>query len=143
MPTPTFGSDELAQFRKTFFEECTELLADLEERLGALTAFSGDIESLNAIFRAVHSVKAGAGAFGYSVLVGFAHRFEALLDRLRDGTADLDERTLAALVAAAGPVLIHLLNRRRFRVVQWAAMDFLRQAVRRSRRILRRPRAAA
>jgi two-component system chemotaxis sensor kinase CheA len=101
MPTPTFGSDELAQFRKTFFEECTELLADLEERLGALAAFSGDIESLNAIFRAVHSVKAGAGAFGYSVLVGFAHRFEALLDRLRDGKADLDERTLAALVAAA------------------------------------------
>ncbi|WP_156899267.1 chemotaxis protein CheA [Pleomorphomonas koreensis] len=101
MPTPTFGSDELAQFRKTFFEECTELLADLEERLGALAAFSGDIESLNAIFRAVHSVKAGAGAFGYSVLVGFAHRFEALLDRLRDGKAELDERTLAALVAAA------------------------------------------
>ncbi len=44
---------------------------------------------------------------------------------------------LAALVAAAGPVLIHLLNRRRFRVVEWAAMDFLRQAVQRSRRVLR------
>jgi hypothetical protein len=43
----------------------------------------------------------------------------------------------AALVAAAGPVLIHLLNRRRFRVVEWAAMDFLRQAVQRSRRVLR------
>lgn len=101
MSTPTFGSDELAQFRRTFFEECTELLTDLEERLGALVAFSSDVESLNAIFRAVHSVKAGAGAFGYTVLVGFAHRFEALLDRLRDGKAELDERTLAALVAAA------------------------------------------
>jgi two-component system chemotaxis sensor kinase CheA len=101
MSTPSFGSDELAQFRRTFFEECTELLADLEERLGALAAFSSDIEGLNAIFRAVHSVKAGAGAFGYTVLVGFAHRFEALLDRLRDGKAELDERTLAALVAAA------------------------------------------
>lgn len=44
---------------------------------------------------------------------------------------------IAGLAAAAGPVLIHLLNRRRFRVVQWAAMDFLREAVRRSRRILR------
>lgn len=101
MSTPTFGSDELSQFRRTFFEECTELLADLEERLGALVAFSSDVESLNAIFRAVHSVKAGAGAFGYTVLVGFAHRFEALLDRLRDGKAELDERTLAVLVAAA------------------------------------------
>ncbi|MBS1165155.1 MAG: CheA signal transduction histidine kinase [Proteobacteria bacterium] len=101
MSTPTFGSDELAQFRRTFFEECTELLADLEERLGALVVSSSDVESLNAIFRAVHSVKAGAGAFGYTVLVGFAHRFEALLDRLRDGKAELDERTLVSLVAAA------------------------------------------
>jgi len=44
---------------------------------------------------------------------------------------------LAGLALAAGPLLIHLLNRQRYRVVRWAAMDFLRQAVRRSRRILR------
>jgi hypothetical protein len=43
---------------------------------------------------------------------------------------------LAGLVCAAGPVIIHLLNRRRFRVVQWAAMDFLREAIQRNRRIL-------
>jgi hypothetical protein len=43
---------------------------------------------------------------------------------------------IAGLVAAAGPIAIHLLNRRRYRVVEWAAMDFLRQAIRRSRRIL-------
>lgn len=44
---------------------------------------------------------------------------------------------VAGLVAAAGPVLIHLLNRRRYRVVQWAAMDFLREAIFRNRRIMR------
>ncbi|HND52479.1 MAG TPA: BatA domain-containing protein, partial [Pirellulaceae bacterium] len=43
---------------------------------------------------------------------------------------------LAGSIAAAGPVLIHLLNRRRYRTVQWAAMDFLREAVKRNRRIL-------
>ena len=43
---------------------------------------------------------------------------------------------IAGLAAAAGPVLIHLLNRRRYRVVSWAAMDFLRQAVHRSRKIM-------
>ena len=42
----------------------------------------------------------------------------------------------AGLLLAAGPLIIHLLNRRRFRVVQWAAMDFLRQALERNRRIL-------
>src|SRR5688572_33367332 len=43
---------------------------------------------------------------------------------------------IAGLLAAAGPVIIHLLNRRRYRTVQWAAMDFLREALQRNRRIL-------
>ncbi|HET6423095.1 MAG TPA: BatA domain-containing protein [Planctomycetaceae bacterium] len=43
---------------------------------------------------------------------------------------------LAGLAAAAGPVIIHLFNRRRFRVLPWAAMDFLREALERHRRVL-------
>lgn len=42
----------------------------------------------------------------------------------------------AGALCAAGPIIIHLLNRRRYRVVKWAAMDFLRQALQRNRRIL-------
>jgi hypothetical protein len=42
----------------------------------------------------------------------------------------------AGAIFAAGPVIIHLLNRRRYRVVQWAAMDFLKEAMQRNRRIL-------
>jgi len=42
----------------------------------------------------------------------------------------------AGLVCAAGPFLIHLLNRRRYRVVHWAAMDFLREAIQRNRKFL-------
>lgn len=43
---------------------------------------------------------------------------------------------LAGAICAAGPLIIHLLNRRRFRTVEWAAMDFLREALQRNRRIL-------
>lgn len=42
----------------------------------------------------------------------------------------------AGLACAAVPIIIHLLNRRRFKTVQWAAMDFLRQALQRNRRIM-------
>jgi hypothetical protein len=42
----------------------------------------------------------------------------------------------AGAICALGPVIIHLLNRRRYRVVQWAAMDFLREAMQRNRRIM-------
>jgi hypothetical protein len=43
---------------------------------------------------------------------------------------------IAGAACALGPVIIHLLNRRRFREVHWAAMDFLREAVQRNRRIM-------
>ncbi|MBI1347751.1 VWA domain-containing protein [bacterium] len=43
---------------------------------------------------------------------------------------------LAGILAAAGPVIVHLLNRRRFRVVAWGAMDFLRQAMQRQRKAI-------
>jgi hypothetical protein len=42
----------------------------------------------------------------------------------------------AGAICALGPVIIHLLNRRRYKVVQWAAMDFLREAMQRNRRIM-------
>ena len=43
---------------------------------------------------------------------------------------------IAGGLCALGPIIIHLLNRRRFKVVQWAAMDFLREAMQRNRRIM-------
>lgn len=49
---------------------------------------------------------------------------------------DASSFAIAGALAAAGPIIIHLLNRRRFRVVDWAAMDFLREALERNRRIL-------
>src|SRR3954447_23186138 len=43
---------------------------------------------------------------------------------------------IAGVSAAAATVAIHLLNRRRYRTVEWAAMDFLREALKRNRRVL-------
>ena len=99
------------RFRTTFFEECAEILADLEAHLARVQSEPLDAESLNAVFRAAHSIKAGAGAFGYTDLVRFTHAFEALLDRMRAGEIGQSEQVaqvlvragdiLAALVAAA------------------------------------------
>lgn len=49
---------------------------------------------------------------------------------------DASTFAIAGAIAAAGPIIIHLLNRRRFRVVDWAAMDFLREALERNRRVM-------
>ena len=49
---------------------------------------------------------------------------------------DASSFAIAGAIAAAGPILIHLLNRRRFKTVNWAAMDFLREAIERNRKVL-------
>ncbi|WP_407049775.1 chemotaxis protein CheA [Methyloraptor flagellatus] len=98
---------EYAQFKATFFEECSEILADLDGRLTRLQSEAIDAEELNAIFRAVHSIKAGAGAFNLGSLVGFSHTFEALLDWMRDGRITQNERVATAVVHA-GDVLATL-----------------------------------
>ncbi|HWU79302.1 MAG TPA: Hpt domain-containing protein, partial [Caulobacter sp.] len=77
--------DELEAIKVTFFQECEELLADLEGGLLAMEEGAGDLETVNAVFRAVHSIKGGAGAFGLEPLVRFAHVFETLLDAVRSG----------------------------------------------------------
>ena len=76
--------DDLAEFKQTYFQECEELLADLEGQLTALQDGETDDEILNAAFRAIHSIKGGAGAFGFTQLVSFAHVFETVLDLMRE-----------------------------------------------------------
>ena len=77
--------DEDEDFEALFFVECAELIEDLQGRLDALSAGDEDPETVNAAFRAVHSVKGGASAFGFESLTAFTHAFETVLDRIRSG----------------------------------------------------------
>ena len=70
--------------KQTFFEECDEQLIELERGLLEIDDGSGDNETVNAVFRAVHSIKGGAGAFQLNDLVHFAHTFETTLDLVRE-----------------------------------------------------------
>lgn len=75
--------DHLEAIKQTFFQECEEQLAELESGLLAIENGNHDPEIINAVFRAVHSIKGGAAAFGYDELVEFVHVFETTLDLLR------------------------------------------------------------
>lgn len=100
------GLDEL---RITFFEECADLLGRLEDGLRVLTSDQGsaDLETVHAVFRAVHSIKGGAAAFGLDDVVGFAHQFETVLDELRSGRLTADA-TATETFLRAGDILADL-----------------------------------
>ncbi|TCM17717.1 two-component system chemotaxis sensor kinase CheA [Novosphingobium sp. PhB165] len=78
-------SDELDEIQAIFFEECVEGLAVAEEGLSAMAAGDTSAGVIAGVFRAVHSIKGGSGAFGHTALLGFSHRFENVLDEVRAG----------------------------------------------------------
>ncbi|MEX0404259.1 chemotaxis protein CheA [Aquibium sp. LZ166] len=80
----------MAAIKQTFFQECEEQLAELETGLLAIESGETDEDTVNAVFRAVHSIKGGAGAFGLEDLVRFAHTFETTLDLVRSGQIQPD-----------------------------------------------------
>ncbi|MEI7249479.1 chemotaxis protein CheA [Pectobacterium versatile] len=75
----------MSAFYQTFFDEADELLADMEQHLLLLDPSEPDTEQLNAIFRAAHSIKGGAGTFGFKALQETTHLLENLLDGARRG----------------------------------------------------------
>jgi len=77
-------SIDLSQFIATFLEESYEGLEIMESSL--LNLDSADEETINTIFRAAHSIKGGAGTFGFTEVADFTHVVETLLDELRSGT---------------------------------------------------------
>ena len=90
-----------SDLKEIFFVEADELLSALEEGLRAIQTGAQEADTVNAVFRAVHSIKGGAGAFDLKALVGFAHRFETVLDELRSGRLAPEPALLAALLHAS------------------------------------------
>jgi len=74
---------DLSQFRQTFLQESADHIASMEAGLLQLRSTPDDVELLNSIFRAAHSIKGGAGSFGMTNLVRFTHSLENILDRMR------------------------------------------------------------
>ena len=95
---------DLSRFAHAFLEEALEHVAAMESLLIAINPNAPEEESLHGIFRAVHSIKGGAGAFGHAPLADFTHEFESILDRVRKGRIALT-RSMVGIFLKAGDVM--------------------------------------
>lgn len=93
--------DPMEAIRETFYQECDEQLGELETGLLAMQNETADRETVNAVFRAVHSIKGGAGAFKLDRLVAFAHTFESALDLIRNDQLTPTPDVLKSMLRAA------------------------------------------
>jgi two-component system chemotaxis sensor kinase CheA len=100
---------DMNEIKEIFFQECEEQLAELESGLLKMNDGENDSETINAVFRAVHSIKGGAGAFGLDDLVAFAHVFETTLDCVRSNKLEPTQDVLKVMLKSAD-VLADLTN---------------------------------
>jgi len=100
--------DPMEAIKQTYFQECDELLLAMEEGLIAMENGEADAEMINAVFRAVHSIKGGGGAFGFEILVGFSHIFETVLDHIRSGKLDPSPEVVKVLLRAGDKLSDHV-----------------------------------
>src|SRR3982751_1558223 len=91
---------KLERFRAMFLDECHEHGHTLERTLGALQRGARSQELIDDAFRAIHSIKGGAGMFGFSRIVLFAHVFETVLDGIRIGRIAVSEELMTAALRA-------------------------------------------
>ena len=76
---------DMRQFQATFFAESREGLDAMESGLLSLEAAGNDLDTVNTIFRAAHSIKGGAATFGFKAITNTTHLLETLLDQVRGG----------------------------------------------------------
>lgn len=77
-----------------FHAESIDLLDEMEDSLLIIQESGMDKEHINAIFRAVHSIKGGAGMFELEQLVHFSHIAENLLDKLRNNNITISNNII-------------------------------------------------
>ena len=99
----------LAIVQQTYIVESRELLRDMESALLRLEKAPQDAEAITAVFRAAHTIKGSSGAINFDAIVTFTHALESVLEKIRSGSASIDAR-LIALLLACGDHLSSLLD---------------------------------
>ncbi len=125
---------DLERFHQTFFEESFEGLERMETELLALEAAGEgagavDPETINTIFRAAHSIKGGAGTFGFKEVADFTHHVETLLDEMRAGRRPVTAEAVGLLLRCVDCLREMLASQQAGERPDTAQAESLRQAL--------------
>ncbi|GFO64886.1 chemotaxis protein CheW [Geomonas paludis] len=128
MTTPRGENEtvDLNRFNQVFFEECAENLAEMEQILISLGDREPDPEQMNAIFRAAHSIKGGAGIFGFNDMTVVTHVMESLLDRLRNQEIPFAPGMIDLFLEAGDAIAMQLAGHREGKAVDQEVIDGVR-----------------
>ena len=120
----------LSQFYEVFFDETSEHLAEMENLLLGLDESSPAADDLNAIFRAAHSIKGGAGTFGFDDMTNVTHDLETLLDKLRKQEMRVSAEMVNVFLEACDVIKMQLAHHRGVGEINNSAIDAVSEKMR-------------
>ncbi|WP_454061267.1 chemotaxis protein CheA [Candidatus Nitrospira salsa] len=91
---------DLSHFQDSFFEESAEHVETMETGLLDLEQRPTDLDLLNRVFRAAHSIKGNAGMFNFTAIGGLTHKMENILDKLRNSQMVVTKQIIDLLLQA-------------------------------------------
>lgn len=123
---PTMLGINTARFNLMFFEECSEHLAEMERILVSLDDGEPNDEQLDAIFRAAHSIKGGAGMFCFHDMILVTYVLESLLDKMRNNEITFSPSMIDLFLEAGDVISMQLSGHRDGSEVNQEAVDLIR-----------------
>ncbi|WP_417503956.1 chemotaxis protein CheA [Marinomonas gallaica] len=119
--------DNLSQFNDAFFEEAQEHLETMETLLLDYDVVAPDIEELNSVFRAAHSIKGGSAIFGFTAMTGLTHVMENMLDLARNEELELTNELITVLLETVDVLKDILNNYRNDEEIDWDTVEVSKQ----------------
>ena len=101
---------DMSNYLPIFFEESEENLQIINDNLLALENNPKDIQAINEIFRAAHTLKGMSATMGFQSIAEVTHAIENFLDEIRTGSKSLTENLLNALFKAFDSLSAGLAN---------------------------------
>lgn len=111
---------------QAFLAESAEILGRMESDIAALRANAGDLNTVNSLFRAVHTIKGNSSFLDLTRVTALSHAAEALLDKVRNGGA-LPEGILPALLEQVLGDLRVMIEEQRFETDVSATIGLIEQ----------------
>ncbi|MDC7217779.1 MAG: Hpt domain-containing protein, partial [Spirochaetales bacterium] len=85
---------------QVFKEEAYELLGELETSLLELEDVPEDMDIINRVFRALHTIKGSGSMFGFEAIAEFTHEVETIFDKVRNGELEITKNLLSLSLSA-------------------------------------------
>lgn len=97
---------EVSKHIETFRQEAEELLADIEMTILDLEQNPSDTESVNRLFRNMHTIKGSGAMFGFDAIASFTHHVETILDKVREGVVPVTGELIDLILASRDHIKI-------------------------------------